>query len=113
MSMIFFGLVSGANGGIIISYTFASVLLIIWPIFTIYFLLKNKDKTKDDEFKAKFSTMYQGIRTDSFKALCYTAVFSVRRFDLVIMNHFFTVGSPLSGIDRNFYLHKILTFLFI
>lgn len=53
------------------------------------------------------------MKTDSFRALCYNAVFAIRRMDLVIMNVYFTQDSPLSGFDRSMYLQKILCFLYI
>ena len=59
--------------------------------------------------------MFQGIRPDSFRALCYNAIFCMRRFDIVLMNSFFTKGSPLNGLnfDRTHYLEKIFCFLII
>ena len=60
----------------------------------------------------KFSAMYAGIRSD-FTSLCYNAVWSVRRFDIILMNQLFTAGNPVTGFDRNFYLHKILCFILI
>ena len=50
---------------------------------------------------------------DSFLALCYNAVFAVRRFDIILMNIYFTEGSPISGVERSQYLHKIICFLYI
>ena len=65
------------------------------------------------DFKTKFSTLYQGIKLDSFRALCYNSIFAVRRFNIILMNIYFTKGSPLSGLDRTYYLQKILCFLLI
>ena len=56
--------------------------------------------------------MYDGIRTDKFTALCYAAISTVRRFDIVIMNQILTEKSPL-GLDRTLYFHKVISFLFI
>ena len=61
----------------------------------------------------KFSPMYQGIKYNSFLALCYNAVFSVRRFDIVLINIYFTAGSPISKFDRTQYLQKIFCFIFL
>ena len=47
------------------------------------------------------------------RALAYNAVFAVRRFNIVLVNMFFTAGSPLSGFDRSWYLQKIISFLII
>ena len=89
-------------------------LVVVWPLWSVYFLLANREKLQDqDGFKKKFTELYQGINTDSFRALCYNAVFSARRFDILLMNAYFTKDSVMSGIDRTYYLQKILAFLFI
>ena len=49
----------------------------------------------------------------SFSALCYDAVFAVRRFDIVLVNLFFSIDSPLSGAERSFHLFKVLGFMVI
>lgn len=51
--------------------------------------------------------------TKKLTALTYNAVFAVRRFDIILMNIFFTAGSPLSDFSRSWYLQKILCFLCI
>lgn len=65
------------------------------------------------EFRTKYNTLYQGIKTNSFTALCYNSIFSVRRFDIVLVNTYLTAESPLSGLDRTLYLAKILLFIAI
>ena len=97
----------------IVGYSFVIAFLMIWPIFTSCFLMKNQSKLSDEQFTQKFSTIYQGIRFDSFRALCYNAIFSVRRFDIVLVNIFFTQNSPLSGLDRSFYMQKVLCLILI
>ena len=64
-------------------------------------------------FKIKFNALTDGLRLDRYSAVIYHAVFAVRRFDLILVNLFFTQGSPLSGIDRTFYMEKILLFIAI
>ena len=56
--------------------------------------------------------MYAGIRSD-MTSLCYNAVWCLRRFDIILMNQLFTAGNPITGFDRNFYLHKIMCFILI
>ena len=56
--------------------------------------------------------MYAGIKYN-FTSLCYNAVWSVRRFDIILMNQLLTAGNPITGFDRNFYLHKIICFILI
>lgn len=87
--------------------------LMMWPLWTLYFLIRDRKKLGKPAHKAKFGSLYSGHRTKSFKALMYNAVFAVRRFDLVLINVYFTAGSPLSGVERSWYLQKILSFLVI
>ena len=37
----------------------------------------------------------------------------MRRFDLILLNVYFTVDSPLSGFDRTMYLQKIMGFFIL
>ena len=98
---------------LLVGYSLVIAVLVIWPIWSSFFLLKNQARLTDEVFSTKFSTLYQGIKLNSFRALLYNSVFSVRRFEIILMNVFFTANSPLSGIDRTFYLQKILCFLLI
>ena len=83
-------------------------------MWSAYFLLKNQPKLQDtDGFRRKFNELYQGIKTDSYSALCYNAIFSVRRYNIVLMNAYFTKDSAMSGVDRTHYLLKVLSFLLI
>ena len=53
------------------------------------------------------------MNTEKLTALTYNAVYAVRRLDIILMNIFFTAGSPLSGLERSWYMQKILCFLCI
>ena len=88
----------------LVGYGFVLVFLVLWPLWSAFFLIKNQAKLADKTFETKFSTLYQGIKLNSLQALCYNAIFSVRRLDIVLMNVYFTANSPLSNIDRTFYL---------
>ena len=99
-SLLLFGLASSMSLYLMIGYSLAIVFLVLWPIWSVFFLIKNKHKLADADFSQKFSTLYQGIKFDSFRALCHNAIFSVRRFDVILLNLYFTANSPLSGIDR-------------
>ena len=100
-ALLLFGMSSQMSIFMIIGYALVIMFLMLWPFWSSCWLMKNKDKLADPVFEQKFSTLYQGIRFDSFRALAYNAVFSVRRFDIILMNMFFTAQSPLSGIgDR-------------
>ena len=82
-------------------------------MWIVYFLLKNYKNLPDPVFKVKFNALTNGIQLDRFSSVIYNAVFSVRRFDLILVNLFFSQGSPLSGCERNFYMEKILLFIAI
>ena len=43
----------------------------------------------------------------------YNAVFCIRRFDIVLVNMFFSPGFPLSNFDHHQYLFKNLAFILI
>ena len=87
--------------------------MIVFPTLVTFFLIIKEEKLVDEQFKLKFETLYQGIKTGSYRALCYNGVFAVRRFNIVLMNMYFTKDSPLSGVDRSYYLFKIIGFLAI
>ena len=67
----------------------------------------------EEKFKKKFDTIYNGIKLQSFSALCYNAVFTVRRFNIVLINVYFTIDSPLSGFKRTHYLDKIMAYFIV
>lgn len=112
-NMLVIAMLSGAAFYLTIAYGFLVVLLMVWPLWTLYFMIGNRKKLGKPKHLKKFGSLYAGIKTKSLKALAYNAVFAVRRFDLVLVNVFFTAGSPLSGIERSWYLQKILCFLII
>ena len=86
---------------LMILYCFVIIALTLWPLLSSYWLLKNRDRLTDPVFEEKYKTLYQGMKYNSFRALAYNAVFSVRRFDIIFINIYFTSNSPLSGIgDR-------------
>ena len=66
------------------------LFLIAWPPLVARFLLKNQQRLDDPVFRSKWHELYQGIRVDSFSSLLYISVFSVRRFDLVLVGVYFT-----------------------
>ena len=72
-----------------VSMTIYSILLalfIIWPIGISFWLTMNHDRLNEPTFFDKWKGMYNGMRTASFQSILYYAVFSVRRFDLVLDN---------------------------
>ena len=62
---------------------------------------------------AKYQRVYQGIRVQPLSAIIYYAVFAVRRYSLIVINIYFSQGSPLSDADRTQYLMKISAFLIV
>ena len=107
------GLAQQKNPFLLAVYAAFIFMLMAWPLWTEYFLFKNRDRLEDTAFRTKYNSLYAGIKSHSGSALCYNAVFAVRRLDLILMNIYFTAGSPLSGIDRTMYLQKIICFLFL
>ena len=57
--------------------------------------------------------MYQGIKVHSLSALCYQAVFSVRRFDIVLVNLYFAADSPMSSFEESQGALKVVFFILI
>ena len=55
--------------------------------------------------------MLDDLKVDKFNAVIYNAVFAVRRFDILLVNLWLSQDSPMSGVERTFYLEKILFFI--
>lgn len=111
VTLLFLAYANDQGVPLVVGYGCIVAFLTLWPLWTEYFLIKNQSQLKDKTFFDKFASLYQGINTKSFGALCYNAVFAVRRFDLVLLNVYFTQDSPLSRLDRTMYLFKIIGFL--
>jgi len=75
------------------------IILIIFPLFVMIFMNKNKDELDRPSFKKKWETLYQGIDTHQLSSLMYYAVFCVRRFQLVLINLVFSPGFPLTNFE--------------
>ena len=73
-------------------------LIILWPAFLTGFLLYYRDRLEKKEFKKRFFSMYDRIKTDNYlggefptnknKCLLYNAVFCLRRLSLVMTYYF-------------------------
>ena len=59
----------------------------------------------------RHSTIFQGIKTESKVALLYYVTFCLRRFDLVLVNFYFSPSFPLSDWASHAYLLKVIVFL--
>ena len=46
-------------------YILIMIIVILWPISISYFLFKNKSKLNEQDFKTKYSSLYEGLRTSS------------------------------------------------
>ena len=71
-------------------YSFGVLAAIIWPIWTIWFLLKNHDKLEKKSYKDKFQQLYDDVRLEKFSSLLYKSIFIARRFNIVIVNVYFS-----------------------
>ena len=77
------------------------LFLIVYPLFTMFFLIKHQDKMKENTFKRKFSTLYDGMYTESKQVLLYNTVFCMRRFFLVFINVSLNVECPWTDLKQN------------
>ena len=82
-------------------YVSMILLLCIWPLFVVMFMLRNYDKLHETKFSQRWDTLYQGIHLYKRPSLLYNAIFSVRRFDIVFINMFFSPGFPLSNFESH------------
>ena len=106
---IFVVSISESKGvGLIFMFGMATLAFMIWPLHITHFLTLKHRRVDEPRFRSKFGSFYNGIKTSSFATLLYEAIFAVRRFDIVIINLILSVGSPLSGATRNYYLEKVL-----
>ena len=98
---------------VLIVYGLLTLLFFLWPIFIIGFVLNNHKRLTSAIFIRKFNALINGIKVTSFSSIVYYAVFSVRRFDLILINQYLSQKSPLSGVERSLYLEKTLLFLVV
>jgi len=57
--------------------------MLVWPAATMYFLLKNKERLPERNMVARYSTMFDGIRTEHKSTVVYTGIFILRRLACV------------------------------
>lgn len=63
--------------------------MIFFPVSVLCFLLKSRSRLPDRKVKARYGTLYQGIKTDNKSTAMYTAVFILRRLFFVCLVVFF------------------------
>lgn len=80
---------------LVLTYSFVVLFFLLWPIWTLFFLLKNYKNLDDPKFKQKYHALYDDLRQNSVSALAYQAVFAIRRWDIIFLNQSFTKDSPL------------------
>ena len=84
-----------------VAYMLVIVGICIYPVFIMRFMIKNQSKLLEKDVANKWDTIYQGIHTDKLGTLFYNAVFCVRRFNIVLINMFFSPGFPLSNFKQD------------
>ena len=89
------------------------IALLIYPVLFMYFLLKNQDSLEEPKTRQKYSSVYDGIYTESKQALLYNTVFCLRRFYIVLVNTVFNVSCPFTDFEQSRYFYKIILFLLI
>ena len=58
--------------------------LIIYPLWSIWFLYTNRNNLDQKEIKAKYLSLYLGLRTNSVYYLVYPLIFMLRRILFVL-----------------------------
>lgn len=117
LAAIFFSLflldIRGTPDFFTILYAAITIFFTIWPFLIVWLLLSNFTRLSSDEFKVKYKSLFVGLKIESTGAMAYYAIFSIRRFDLILNNVFFSRNSPISGYDRHHYYDKIIIYLFM
>ena len=57
-----------------------SLILIILPFFSWFYLKKNQDAAEIDEFKVRFGTLFQNLNPTKESFYKFTSYFCARRF---------------------------------
>lgn len=113
LSLLLVGLQKKKDIHELIIYSIVVCFFFLWPMWILRFLLKNYESLRDKDFFQKFSSLYNDIKVSSTAALAYKAIYAVRRFDLIVFNLVLTAESPISRLERNHFLEKIVLFLMI
>ena len=61
------------------------ILMIMLPIGVVSFLTRNRKKLDERKMVARYGTLYQGIKTDSWWTAIYNGVFLLRRLFMVCL----------------------------
>jgi len=69
------------------------VILSVAPVLLPIFLLKNKTKLEKEEFKEKYESSYDCLKTDLKIAIVYNALFMLRRL-LFCLTALFLIDFP-------------------
>ena len=56
-----------------------AVIIILAPIFILFFYNKNFSRLEDEEFISRFGAVYEGLRVDRRTFLVYMIYFIIRR----------------------------------
>lgn len=56
------------------------IVITAFPIFTYLFLKKVKNRLQNEDFKARFQSLYLNVDTDIDKAILMVTLFVIRRF---------------------------------
>jgi len=61
------------------------ILMIMLPVGVVWFLTKNRPKLDERKIVARYGTLYQGIKTESWWTAIYQGVFLLRRLFMVCL----------------------------
>jgi hypothetical protein len=73
------------------------VAVVSFPAFTYFFLRSYKSRLEDEEFKARFETLYMNVDTKSDRPILMMTLFIFRRLVYAANIVFFT-GSTVSQL---------------
>jgi divalent metal cation (Fe/Co/Zn/Cd) transporter len=63
-------------------------LMFMTPLLTLYFAFTKLNKVEEPNFKAKYGSLYEGLKTDSKIHLLCNFIFTCRRAILIVMTVF-------------------------
>ena len=102
-----------AQKGMTIGCALVILFLLVYPVAQMYFLIKYQDRLEEKQVRQRFSTLFDGMKTNSKMAMLYNSVFGMRRFYIVFINVTLSPNCPWSNFEQHRYLYKILSFMFI
>jgi len=77
----------------------ALYFLVCYPVLIMIGLLRNQHRVEEKKFNHAFNQLWQGINTNSSRALLYESIFCIRRFYIVLINVSLSPTEPLNNFE--------------